>query len=143
MSALVELISKEELTTEKLLDIYRRAYMDAELDTDGDIKLRVEGINVFAKVEPAPRYMMRLYCGFGLKPHATRPQILEFCNRINDKLIMVRAYYPESAPMPVLFLDHYLDTEAGVTAEEIVDETRRFVKVFVSIPPLDTDGILT
>lgn len=139
---MVELISKDEFTGEKLLEIYKQAYYDANLGSDGSIVLVIDGLRVIAKVESAPRFLMTLACGITVKPQATRQQVLEFCNRINDKLIMVRACYPEAASTPVLWLDHCIDTEAGVTAEEMIDETRRFVKIIPSIPPHDTEGLL-
>ncbi|HEU0305192.1 MAG TPA: YbjN domain-containing protein [Gaiellaceae bacterium] len=137
-----EVISKEALTTERLLEIYKHAYMDAQIDSDGDVALTIDGFKLFAKVEPEPKFMTAIRCGFSLKPEATREQVLELCNRINDRLILIRASYPEAAPAPMLWLDHYTDTEAGLTAEEVVDLTRRFVTVFASIPPLDTDSIM-
>jgi hypothetical protein len=42
----------------------------------------------------------------------------------------------------VVVFDWYTDTQAGVTGEAIVDETRRFVNIFPAIWPLDTENIL-
>jgi hypothetical protein len=34
-------------------------------------------------------------------------------------------------------------TDVGVTGEEVIDESRRFRMVIASIPPLDTEQIMT
>jgi hypothetical protein len=86
--------------------------------------------------------MMKLWCLCRANPEATRQDVLELCNRINDRLIMVRASYSEGAQAPVVVFDWYTDTQAGVTGEAIVDETRRFVNIFPAIWPLDTENIL-
>lgn len=137
-----ELISKEDLTGPKLLEIFRAAYMDAHMDADGDVTLVLDGIKLLISVDP-PRSVLRLVALFGVKPGVTRQQLLELCNRINDGLIMLRAAYPASLPQPALMVDHYLVTEAGLSGLEIVDETRRFRTVVTSIPPLDIENILT
>jgi hypothetical protein len=141
MTAVLDIISKEELTIPRLMEIYKGAYMGAEVGADGDIKLELEGLKVFVKVEPEKK-ILRLYSLFGAKPGTNRQQMLELCNRINDGLVMLRASCPAALPQPALWLDHDLDTEAGLTGLEVVDETRRFRTIFQNIPPLDTDHIL-
>jgi hypothetical protein len=137
-----ELITKEELTGQRLMEIFAAAYMDPHIDADGDVTLELDGIKILVSAD-APRSVLRLVALFGIKPEASRQQLLELANRINDGLIMLRASYPVALPMPSLMLDHYLVTEAGLSGLEIVDETRRFRTVVASIPPLDIEHILT
>jgi Putative bacterial sensory transduction regulator len=137
-----ELISKEELTGQKLMEIFEAAYMDPHIDADGDVTVVLDGIKILVTAD-APRSVLRLVALFGVKPGVNRYQMLELANRINDRLIMLRASYPTALPMPSLMLDHYLVTEAGLSGLEIVDETRRFRTVVASIPPLDVENILT
>lgn len=141
MTAVLEVLTKDDLTIARLMEVYKAAYMGAEIGADGDIKLEMEGLKVFVKVEPIKK-ILRLYSLFGAKPGTTRQQMLELCNRINDGLVMLRASCPAALPQPALWLDHDLDTEAGLSAIEIVEETRRFRTIFTNIPPLDTDHIL-
>lgn len=141
MTAVLDVITKDDLTSTRVLEIYKGAYIGGEIGVDGDIKLDMEGLKVFVKVEPEKK-ILRLYSLFGAKPGTTRQQMLELCNRINDGLVMLRASCPAALPQPALWLDHDLDTEAGLTGLEIVDETRRFRTIFLNIPPLDTDHIL-
>jgi hypothetical protein len=102
----------------------------------------LDGIKILVTAD-TPRSVLRLVALFGVKPGVNRYQMLELANRINDRLIMLRASYPTALPMPSLMLDHYLVTEAGLSGLEIVDETRRFRTVVASIPPLDVENILT
>ena len=143
MTGTAEVISKDELTTARLMEIYQSAYFNASADPDGDVRLNVHGITMFTSVDPN-RALLRLWLGLPVKPKATRQQLIEFCNRINDGLVLIRACVPASfEPQLMLLLDHYLDTNAGVTALEVIDETRRVRLVLNSLPPLDTDGVLS
>jgi len=141
MTAVLEVITREELTIPKLLEVYKQAYMPAEIGSDGDLKLELDGMKVFVKVE-VEKKILRLYALFGTKPGTTRQQVLELCNRINDGLVMLRASCPAAFPTPVLWLDHDLDIESGMTAEDIVSETRRFRSVIVAVPGVNTEQIL-
>ena len=136
-----ELISKEELTGQKLQEVFAAAYMDPHVDADGDVTLVLDGIQILVTADN-PRSVLRLVALFGAKPAVTRQQLLELANRINDGLILVRASYPAALPTPALVLAHYLATEAGLSGLEMVDEARRFRTVVASIPPLDTENIL-
>ena len=141
MTAVLEVITTDEMTIPKLHEVYRQAYINAEIGADGDIKLELDGMKIFVKIE-ADKKILRLYSLFGTKPTTTRQQVLELCNRINDGLVMLRACCPSAFPTPVLWLDHDLDTESGMTAEDIVSETRRFRTVITAVPLKDTDLIL-
>lgn len=141
MTAVLEVIRSDELSGPKLLEIFRNAYLDGELDSDGDVRLTLDGIKVLVTVDVS-RKLLHYLSIFGVKPGATRQQVLELCNRINDRLILIRAAYPSALPSPAVMLDHYLVTEAGVTPVEIVDDVRRFRNVIGSVPPLNTDDIL-
>jgi hypothetical protein len=142
MPATLEVITQEELTIPKLHEVYTRAFMHSEIQPNGDIKLDVESLKLFVKVQTEKK-ILSLYAVFGVKPGTTRLQLLELCNRINDGLVMVRACSPSVFPSPALWLDHDLDIESGMTADDIVTETRRFRTVVASVPGMDTENIMT
>ena len=141
MTAVLEVIGSEELSGRKLLEILREAYIEAEFDTEGDVRVTLDGIKILVTVDVS-RKLVHFISIFGVKPTATRQQVLELCNRINDRLILIRAAYPSALPSPAVMLDHYVVTEAGVSAVEIVDDIRRFRTVLGSVPPLNTEDIL-
>lgn len=141
MTAVLEVIRNEELSGPRLLEIFRDAYIEGELDSDGDVRLTLDGIKVLVTTDVS-RKLIHFITIFGVRPGATRQQVLELCNRVNDRLILIRAAYPSALPSPAVMLDHYVVSEAGVTADEIVDDVRRFRTVIGSVPPLNTDDIL-
>lgn len=136
------LIDKNDFNNQSLYEVYKNAYMSPEQADDGDIRLNVDDINMRARaLEDRP--FLVLSTGFGLKEDATREQVLEFCNRLNDKMIMIRCCYPEGVAEPMIYIDHFTMTEGGITGEEIVALTHRFVKVIRDgFSDHDTDGII-
>jgi hypothetical protein len=141
MPALMDVISNDELTKDKIAEIFRNAYMNPVVGDGSDVRLTLDGIKVIITVDQS-RKILHVMSLFGGKPGTTRQQLLELCNRINDGLILIRAAYPSALPTPTLMLDDYVVTEAGLTALEIVDEARRFRTVISSVPPLDHEHIL-
>jgi hypothetical protein len=142
MPATLEVITREEMTIPKLHEVYTQAFMHSEIQAGGDIKLELESLKLFVKVQPEKK-ILSLYALFGVKPGTTRLQVLELCNRINDGLVMVRACTPAAFASPALWLDHDLDIEGGMTADDIVSETRRFRTVIAGVPGMDTEDVLT
>jgi hypothetical protein len=142
MTAVLDMIALQDLTLTKLEEVYRSAFIPSEITEDGTVKLELEGIKTFVKVEPEKK-ILRFFALFGTKPGTTRNQVLELSNRINDELVLIRACCPSALPTPALWLDHDLDTESGMTAEDIVTETRRFRQVISAMPPKDTESILS
>ena len=115
--------------------------MDADMDDDGEIRLVLDGAKVFGDVD-AERSLFILKAVWSVQAAASRNQVLELCNRVNDGLIMIRCSLPEVFEEPALFVDFTIDTKGGITGEEIVDATRRFVKLCQGIGRLDEDEIL-
>ncbi len=140
MSQTATLISKDEVNIALLQGIFRQAFMDPHLDAEGDLFLTVEGYKIYLQVDS--RSLIRVYLLFGTKNGTTRQQVVELSNRVNDGLMFIRACSPAARPT-VLLLDHWIDTSAGVTALEVVDEIRRFRSVAGDVSKLDAEGILT
>jgi hypothetical protein len=136
------MIEKSEFTAQALLDIYKTAYMDATMDDDGDISVKIDGIKVGAIADP-DRGFFSLRAIFGVRPTATRQQILELCNRLNDHLVMARFCLPDATPEPCMYVDHFTVLEGGITGEEVVNATRRIVTVIGGgFARYDTDDVI-
>lgn len=133
-------IPSEELTTEKVLEIFRNAYMDAGIDGDGDLHLRIEGVKMWVKTDPSRR-LMSVRAGYGLKPETSRSSALELANRINDDLVFIRACVPSGMSSPFLYLDHYIDITGGVTGQEVVGEVRRFHRLIRGLSDEDIENL--
>ena len=136
------LIEKNDFNDQTLYEVYKNAYMSPEQDDDGRVRLVVDNVHLSARAM-ADKPFLALSTSFGLKPEATRMQSLELANRINDKMIMVRCSIPETEKDPFIWIDHFTMTEGGITGEEIVALTRRFVKVILDgFRELDTEDIV-
>ena len=136
------LIEKDAFNDAALFEIYKNAYMQPAQDDDGHVRLVVEGVNMSARALPDRPFFV-LSTGFMLKPEATRLQSLELCNRVNDHMVMIRCCIPDAADRPVFYIDHFTMTEGGITGEEIVAATHRFVKVIKDgFSEYDTDDIV-
>lgn len=136
------LIEKTGLDNNKVLQVYRGAFMDADLDSDGDVRVKVDGLTVLARAT-SDRPFFVLTALFTVKPGASRRQVIDLCNRVNDHMIMIRCSCPEAIEKPVMYVDHWTMTEGGISAEEIVAATRRFASViFDGFEQYDTESIL-
>jgi len=140
MSQTATLISKDEVNTALLQGIFRQAFMDPHHDAEGTLYVTVDGYSIYVQVDA--RGALRVYMLFATKPGTTRQQVIELSNRINETLWFARACSITTRPTD-LMLDHWVDTSAGVTALEVVDEVRRFRSVLTDVPKLDTGSILT
>lgn len=137
-----DLIGRDDFDQAKLSEILQSAYFDTEPQSDGRLLVKIDGMHLYGRVEKE-RALMSLTAGFNVKPGATREEMLELCNRINDELVLIRACCPKVAlPKLLLWLDHWIDTGAGVIGAEVVDEVRRFRAVINSVSQHDTEGIL-
>jgi hypothetical protein len=137
------LIAKEELNNAKVYEVYQSAFMNPEMDTDGEVKVMIDGFKVFAQaMQDRPFFVLRAI--FGIKQDASRQQALELCNRLNDKMIMIRCCIPDALPSLALYIDHFTMTEGGISAEEMIAVTRRFMKVIEDgVFQYDTEHIMS
>jgi tetratricopeptide (TPR) repeat protein len=140
MSAKIALISKDQLNVVRLQEIFRHANVDARISGDNRLILTIDGIEITAAIDADKAYIALLVKLGDVKPGTARLQALELCNRINEELAFVSAYFLEG--FFALMLAYYIDTRAGVTAEEVVDEARRFRAAIGSAPPVDTEHVL-
>lgn len=134
------LIPADQFNNQKILEIYKAAYIDAQMDDDGDVCATVDGIKFIARtLDDRPFFVISAL--FGSRPDATREQLLEFANRINYETILVRCCIPNLSP-PAVYFDHYTMTAGGITGEEVIRVSQRFVKVIQDTSSLDTDNLL-
>lgn len=122
------LIPAEEVTNPKVLDVFNQAFMEAEIDADGDVKVMIDGTKLFFSVTEGKPFL-RVFALWGIKQGKTRMQMLELCNRLNDHMIMVRFCIPDSTREPAMYADHFTMLAGGITPQEIVEIARRFVSV--------------
>lgn len=138
MTKTTTLISKDELSAAALESIFRRAGIDAGVSGQG-VRLVMDGLAITATAVAERGYVF-LSVVFGINSGTTSEQVLELCNRINEGLAFVTAFLNEGFFQ--LQLCWHLDTAAGVTAEEVADQARRFRAAVRGAVQKDTEHVL-
>ena len=129
----------KDLDAQTLKGMFDAAFMDTDIDSDGDLVVRDGGLNSFVK--PSPR--QELIKVFALmRPEASAEELLVFCNKFNEELVMVRASVKTAANPPVVVFDYDLFVDETVDAKTIVQATQRFAKIIHGgISQLDDNDI--
>lgn len=135
-------ISQDELDNQKVYDVYSSAFMDPSIDADGDVYVRVDSVRIYVKADQK-RNALQMFSIFGLEEAATRTQALELANRFNDRLIMVRCTVNEGPSNLVLYMDFWMPSYDGITAETLVRLTRRFASIAGEVIEHDFDKIIS
>jgi len=114
--------------------------MSPELDREDErVALNIDDVRVRASVD-RERRLFDLLSIWQVEPSASQTQVLEFCNRVNATLILVRVYYV--AEHSVFVADHATVTEGGITGEEIVKATRQFAMVLGGLGQIEGAEVL-
>ena len=135
-----ELLLPDQVTTETLLSVFRRAYMEVETSPSGSLRVGVEGAGHVTVRIDAERRLLAFIQHYGLKEEVTRSVKLEFANRINDLAVLVRMTVADET---TLVSDHYMAYDGVVTARQIVEGLRRFAHVtHAAVMRMDTDDVM-
>jgi len=132
-----------ELDGATLKGIFDAAYVDCRVDDDGDCIVR-DDITVVTAADPA-KDTLKCYAFFPTS--GTREQALEFCNRFNMRMVVVRAQLPDQpdsdGQWTVIFdYDRLVFEDERIEARTIVKTVRRFEAIVRNgISRLDLDKI--
>ena len=132
-----ELVTPETVSKDMLKTLFTDAYMDTSLDDDGDIVVKD---SYRAWVMPAQDGIwIRLYSLFKSNPAATPEDKLAFVNRLNDELVILRAWVTESGGFG---FEWYIPVEGGVTKKAIVFAVKRFHHLLQSAVNKDDKNVM-
>ena len=132
-----------ELDGATLKGIFDAAFMDCRIDGDGDCVVN-DDVTLIATADPG-KDAFKVYAFFPTS--GTREQALEFCNRFNLRLVVVRAQVrdtPDSdGQWTVIFdYDRLVFEDERLEARNIVKTVRRFEAIVRNgIARLDEDKI--
>ena len=132
-----------ELDGAALKAIFDVAYLDCRIDSDGDCVVRDE-ITLIASADPG-KDVFKVYAFFPTS--GTREQAVEFCNRFNMRMVVVRAQVREEpdsdGQWTVIFdYDRLVFEDERLEPKAIVKTVRRFeASVRNGISRLDEDKI--
>jgi Putative bacterial sensory transduction regulator len=132
-----EIILPEAVTKDMLQALFTEAYMDVSLDSDGDIVVK-QSYRCYVVPATDGRFI-RLYSLFKPNPDATAENKLAFVNRVNDELIIVRAYVTDSGGFG---FEWYIPIEGGVTKKLIVLAVQRFHRMLDSAIGKDDKNVV-
>jgi hypothetical protein len=111
--------------------------MNVSFDDDGDVRVEeTYGCWLFPHSEG--RYI-RLMSQFRPNPEALMPDRLAFVNKVNQEVMMIRAYLKENGGFG---FDHTIVVEGGISKRTIVATTRTFLSLLGEATRQDTDDVL-
>jgi hypothetical protein len=132
-----ELLLPQDANSATLKQLFDDAYMETTVDTDGDVKIK-ERYSCFLRADPDGR-LIALYAIFGANPGAQLEAKLEFVNRVNDQVKLIRA---SVMPDGRYFFDYYLPVDGGITKKAVVLVTRRFLSTIEAAMQQDNANVV-
>lgn len=135
-----DLIWAEQVTPEKLLSLFRQAYMEVESLPDSSLSLKVTGDCRLHVSVDAPRKLLCFSAFYELRAEADWQEKLALANRINDRVVLVRVSVTDST---TLTSDHFIRLEGVFTPRQLVEGARQFAETTRSaIQRLDVNNVV-
>jgi hypothetical protein len=132
-----EFIYPEGINVESLKVLFEEAYMEASVDTDGDLIVK-DNYRCYLRPDPDGR-LISIYAIFGCNPAAMEQDKLAYINKVNDQVKMIRASVSANGKF---FYDYYLSVEGGISKRSIVMAVRRFFSCLGSALREDTGNVV-
>jgi hypothetical protein len=133
-----EILNAEGVNTDVLKEMFDAAYMETSIDSDGDVKIK-EKYSCYLRPDPDGR-LIAVYAIFGAQPEAAQQAKLEFVNRVNDQVKLIRASVMGDGRY---FFDYYVAVEGGTTKKAVVLAVRRFLSCIEAAMQQDTDNVVS
>ncbi|MDX1546770.1 MAG: YbjN domain-containing protein [Rhodothermales bacterium] len=120
-----DLLTPENLSKDVLKSMYDAAYMETSFDDDGDLRVEEGGIRCF--VMPSDDGdRIQLLSLFGADSNARREDLLEFANRVNAGIIIIRVSIRGNGGIA---FDYDIPVRGGITKQAVVLATKRFLAI--------------
>ncbi len=132
-----EMVFPEDISKEMLHSLYTDAYVDVSYDEDGDLLLRER--YAFWAFPEADGKRIRLASLFRANENSNVADRFKFVNRINDELIMVRAYVRSNGNFG---FDYYIPVEGGISKRNIVMATKLFASLLSAVARKDEEDVM-
>jgi hypothetical protein len=133
-----QLVLPEQVSPEMLKQLFTDAFMDATIDKDGDV-LVVETYRSYV-VPGNENKWVRVYAVFGANPEAVLEDKLDFVNRVNAELVIVRAYVDTTGRF---IFEHYIPVEGGLTERALVLAVRRYHRLLEAAIRKDEKNVIS
>lgn len=137
----IEVLPEKDITVENLLNIFKKAYISASIDDDGDLMINTERCRVFLSINEKAK-LLKYVTFYKFKDDFSAKAKLKFVNTLNDNIIFARFSCPEQR-QEALLSEYYLSYEEGVVVFSIIESLRLFVKVTVgALEMYDEDNMI-
>jgi hypothetical protein len=133
-------MGEAEVSIEKLYELFDAAYMECELDEDGDLRVVTDsGPRVFLSLHE-PNKLLRFMAFYKFRDEAGEYDKLLFVNTLNDDIVFIRF---SLNGMDTLIADYYLPYARGASPFHIINAAKLMGRVITSgIRQHDTNNLL-
>ena len=132
-----DILKPEDVNSAVLKEMFDDAYMETSIDTDGDVKIK-EKYSCYLRPDPDGR-LIAVYAIFGSQENATEQDKLDYVNRVNDKVKLIRASVMGDGRY---FFDYYVPVDGGITRKGIVLAVRRFLSTIEAAMSEDSGNVV-
>ena len=132
-----ELIHPEDVNAASLKQLFDDAYMEASIDTDGDVRVK-DKYSCFLRPD-ADGKVIAVYSIFGAAEGALPEGKMDYANRVNDQVKLIRASVMGDGRF---FFDYYIPVDGGITKKALVLVTRRFFSCIDVAMSHDTGNVV-
>ncbi len=135
-----DLIPRDQVTAKRIAEVFRGAFLEAEVDEDGDVRVVDEGgFKVHFRIYD-DQQLLGVFALFRFKKGTSRQAQLELANTLNDQTLLVRFSVTGDG---ILYADYYVPYSAGIRADQLVQSYRWFLKVLrAGLARYDTNDIV-
>ncbi len=133
-------VSESEVSIERLYELFDSAYMECELDEDGDLRVVTDsGPRIFLSLHE-PNKLIRFMAFYKFREECAEYDKLLFVNALNDDIVFIRFSLNGT---DTLIADYYLPYARGTSPFHIVNAAKLMGRVITSgIRQHDTNNLL-
>ena len=111
--------------------------MEVAVDTDGDLIVK-DDYRCYLRPDADGR-LVCVYAIFGANPDAPQPDKLDYVNRGNDQVKLIRASVSDNGKF---YFEYWISVEGGVARRSIVLAVRRFLHCLSTAFSEDTGNVV-
>jgi hypothetical protein len=132
-----QFIYPEAISVETLKQIFDENFMEVAVDSDGDLIVK-DDYRCYLRPDADGR-LVCVYAIFGANPDAAQPEKLDYINRVNDQVKLIRASVSDNGKF---YFEYWISVEGGVARRSIVLAVRRFLHCLSTAFSEDTGNVV-
>jgi len=132
-----QFIYPEAISVETLKQIFDENFMEVAVDSDGDLIVK-DDYRRYLRPDADGR-LVCVYAIFGANPDAAQPEKLDYINRVNDQVKLIRASVSDNGKF---YFEYWISVEGGVARRSIVLAVRRFLHCLSTAFSEDTGNVV-